>query len=153
MKKVWATRSGSNQAMESKARSLSVSPYIYFLNAYIYIYIYHDSPQPSLLELKAPINIFGDIPGQYSGMLRLLDYGSFPPTANYLFLGDYMDQRIYGFYNGFNRLFSLAIIFSAPNYCSDFDNAGALISVDESLMYCFQILKHVDRRPGLMIKR
>ncbi|CAF1715873.1 BnaCnng30930D [Brassica napus] len=47
----------------------------------------------------------------------------------------------------------LAIIFSAPNYCSDFDNAGALISVDESLMYCFQILKHVDRRPGLMIKR
>ncbi|CAN6802390.1 unnamed protein product [Brassica oleracea] len=47
----------------------------------------------------------------------------------------------------------LAIIFSAPNYCSDFDNAGALISVDETLMYCFQILKHVDRRPGLMIKR
>ncbi|WZZ84682.1 hypothetical protein YC2023_113261 [Brassica napus] len=28
----------------------------------------------------------------------------------------------------------LAIIFSAPNYCSDFDNAGALISVDESLI-------------------
>ncbi|KAG2320589.1 hypothetical protein Bca4012_076372 [Brassica carinata] len=66
---------------------------IYTSLTHIYIYIYHDSPQPSLLELKAPINIFGNIPGQYSGMLRLLDYGSFPPTANYLFLGDYMDQR------------------------------------------------------------
>ncbi|CAN6832044.1 unnamed protein product [Brassica oleracea] len=42
---------------------------------------------------------------------------------------------------------TFAIIFSAPNYCGDFDNAGATISVAESLMYSFQILKHVDWRP------
>lgn len=33
---------------------------IYTSLTHIYIYIYHDSPQPSLLELKAPINIFGN---------------------------------------------------------------------------------------------
>ncbi|KAH0882736.1 hypothetical protein HID58_058832 [Brassica napus] len=42
---------------------------------------------------------------------------------------------------------TFAIIFSAPNYCGDFNNAGATISVTESLMYSFQILKHVDWRP------
>ena len=44
---------------------------------------------------------------------------------------------------------AFAIIFSAPNYCGDFDNAGATISVAESLMYSFQILKHVDWRPWI----
>ena len=40
----------------------------------------------------------------------------------------------------------LVTMFSAPNYCGEFDNAGALMSVDESLMCSFQILKPVDRR-------
>jgi len=35
----------------------------------------------------------------------------------------------------------LVTIFSAPNYCDEFDNNGALLSVDESLMCSFQILK------------
>jgi serine/threonine-protein phosphatase PP1 catalytic subunit len=35
----------------------------------------------------------------------------------------------------------LVTIFSAPNYCGEFDNSGALMSVDESLMCSFQILK------------
>lgn len=35
-------------------------------------------------------------------------------------------------------------IFSAPNYCGEFDNAGALLSIDESLMCSFQILKPND---------
>ncbi|PUZ56695.1 hypothetical protein GQ55_5G348200 [Panicum hallii var. hallii] len=35
----------------------------------------------------------------------------------------------------------LVTIFSAPNYCGEFDNAGALLSIDESLMCSFQILK------------
>ncbi|VYS59578.1 unnamed protein product [Arabidopsis thaliana] len=39
----------------------------------------------------------------------------------------------------------LVTMFSAPNYCGEFDNAGALMSVDESLMCSFQILKPVDR--------
>ncbi|TVU20967.1 hypothetical protein EJB05_30574, partial [Eragrostis curvula] len=35
----------------------------------------------------------------------------------------------------------LVTIFSAPNYCGEFDNVGALLSIDESLMCSFQILK------------
>jgi serine/threonine-protein phosphatase PP1 catalytic subunit len=34
----------------------------------------------------------------------------------------------------------LVTIFSAPNYCGEFDNAGAIMSVDKSLMCSFQIL-------------
>ena len=35
----------------------------------------------------------------------------------------------------------LVTLFSAPNYCGEFDNAGAMMSVDETLMCSFQILK------------
>jgi serine/threonine-protein phosphatase PP1 catalytic subunit len=39
----------------------------------------------------------------------------------------------------------LVTIFSAPNYCGEFDNAGAMMSVDESLMCSFQILKPAEK--------
>ena len=37
-------------------------------------------------------------------------------------------------------------IFSAPNYCGEFDNAGAMMSVDETLMCSFQILKPAEKK-------
>lgn len=42
----------------------------------------------------------------------------------------------------------LVTIFSAPNYGGEFDNAGALLSVDEALVCSFRIVKPADRGTG-----
>ncbi|XP_020108172.1 serine/threonine-protein phosphatase PP1 isoform X2 [Ananas comosus] len=188
--------------------------------------------QPNLLELEAPIKICGDIHGQYSDLLRLFEYGGFPPEANYLFLAALIDDKILCMHGGLSpdltnldqiknltrptdvpdtgllcdllwsdpgkdmqgwgmndrgvsytfgadkvseflerldldlicrahqvvedgyEFFAdrqLVTIFSAPNYCGEFDNAGAMMSVDETLMCSFQILKPAEKKSKFMI--
>ncbi|XP_076903631.1 serine/threonine-protein phosphatase PP1 isozyme 2-like [Bidens hawaiensis] len=41
----------------------------------------------------------------------------------------------------------LVTVFSAPNYCGEFDNAGAFISVDDNLLCSFRILKPAEKKP------
>ncbi|XP_053194899.1 protein phosphatase 1, catalytic subunit, alpha isozyme a [Scomber japonicus] len=208
---VKGSRPGKNvQLTEGEIRGLCLKSREIFLS------------QPILLELEAPLKICGDVHGQYYDLLRLFEYGGFPPESNYLFLGDYVDRgkqsleticlllaykikypenffllrgnhecasinRIYGFYDewgendrGVSFTFGadvvakflhkhdmdlicrahqvvedgyeffakrqLVTLFSAPNYCGEFDNAGAMMSVDETLMCSFQILKPADKK-------
>lgn len=48
--------------------------------------------QPALLELDAPVKIVGDVHGQYTDLIRMFEMCGFPPTSNFLFLGDYVDR-------------------------------------------------------------
>ena len=48
--------------------------------------------QPALLELDAPVKVVGDVHGQYTDLIRMFEMCGFPPSANFLFLGDYVDR-------------------------------------------------------------
>jgi serine/threonine-protein phosphatase PP1 catalytic subunit len=39
---------------------------------------------------------------------------------------------------------SLVTVFSAPNYCGEFDNFGAIMSVSEELLCSFELLTPAD---------
>uniref|UniRef100_A0A8C6QGB9 protein-serine/threonine phosphatase n=1 Tax=Nannospalax galili TaxID=1026970 RepID=A0A8C6QGB9_NANGA len=199
--------------------------------------------QHILLELEAPLKLYGDIHRWYYDLLRLFEYSGFLPESNYLFLGDYVDRGkqslemiclllaykikcpeniflLRGNYecaNCFNCLLigatvdkkifcchgdqgllcdllwsdpdkdvlgwgdndrgvsfafgaeevakflrkhdldliygyeffakrQLVTLFLAPNYCGEFDNAGVMMSVDETLMCSFKILNPTEKK-------
>ena len=79
---VRGSRPGKNvQLTENEVRGLCLKSREIFLS------------QPILLELEAPLKICGDIHGQYYDLLRLFEYGGFPPESNYLFLGKKINQN------------------------------------------------------------
>eukprot|EP00746_Dinoflagellata_sp_MGD_P148792 gnl/MRDRNA2_/MRDRNA2_80955_c0_seq2.p1 gnl/MRDRNA2_/MRDRNA2_80955_c0~~gnl/MRDRNA2_/MRDRNA2_80955_c0_seq2.p1 ORF type:complete len:335 (-),score=49.65 gnl/MRDRNA2_/MRDRNA2_80955_c0_seq2:107-1012(-) len=122
--------------------------------------------QPAFLELEAPIKIVGDVHGQYHDLLRLLEYGGFPPESNYLFLGDFVDRgkqglecinllyaykakypenffllrgnhecasitRIYGFYDECKRRYNIKLW---KAFCDSFNCLPLAACIDEKIL-------------------
>ena len=68
--------------------------------------------QPILLELEAPLNVCGDVHGQYFDLLRMFEFGGYPPEANYLFLGDYVDR-------GHQSIETICLLFAFKIQCPE----------------------------------
>ena len=57
--------------------------------------------EPTVLEVRAPVKIFGDLHGQFGDLMRLFDEYGAPSLSgdityiDYLFLGDYVDRGMY----------------------------------------------------------
>ena len=123
--------------------------------------------QPCALELEAPVQIVGDVHGQYIDLLRIFETCGFPPSANYLFLGDYVDRgkngleviilllaykvkypenffllrgnhecasinRIYGFYDECKRRYSIKLW----KKFQDVFNALPMVAVIDEKIFC-----------------
>jgi serine/threonine-protein phosphatase PP1 catalytic subunit len=42
----------------------------------------------------------------------------------------------------------LLTLFSAPNYCGEFENFGAILLIDDNLMCSFQLIKPLNYNPN-----
>ena len=58
-------------------------------------------------------------------------------------------EKGYEFFNGRKCV----TIFSAPNYCGEFDNAGAMMLIDKDLMCTFKVLKPITNSNNNYLKR
>ena len=47
---------------------------------------------PTLIKIKAPVNICGDLHGMFTDLVKALKIGGLPPNTTWLFLGDYVDR-------------------------------------------------------------
>ena len=61
--------------------------------------------EPNIIDINAPINVFGDIHGQFSDMIHFLEMTGLPPNNKFLFMGDYVDR-------GNNSIEVCALLFS-----------------------------------------
>ena len=48
--------------------------------------------EPNVIKINSPLNIFGDIHGQFSDMIHFLEMTGLPPIQHFLFMGDYVDR-------------------------------------------------------------
>lgn len=52
---------------------------------------------PAMVRVSAPVNIFGDLHGQFDHLLQWIEIvGRPPPAGRWLFLGDYVDRGARG---------------------------------------------------------
>ncbi|XP_022931245.1 serine/threonine-protein phosphatase BSL1-like [Cucurbita moschata] len=105
------TRQKSPQGLHKKVISILLRPRNwkapanrrFFLDSYEVGELCHAAEQifmhePTVLQLKAPVKVFGDLHGQFGDLMRLFDEYGFPSPAgdityiDYLFLGDYVDR-------------------------------------------------------------
>ena len=48
--------------------------------------------EPNVVRINTPVNIVGDVHGQFFDLLEIFKISGLPPDSNYLFLGDYVDR-------------------------------------------------------------
>lgn len=46
----------------------------------------------NVIHARSPVNVVGDIHGQFHDLLELFRINGEPPQVNYIFLGDYVDR-------------------------------------------------------------